>query len=75
MDISQSFNLKNLQLLQGIQVIRRFYGSGFLAGCSGGIQLNVNNKFRIGLNGTYFLGISEGEPNQFYVNSTAGWQF
>lgn len=74
-DITQSFILKNLQLSQGIQVLRRFYGSGLLAGCSGGIQLNVKNKFRIGLNGTYFLGISKDETNQFYVNTTAGWQF
>lgn len=74
-DISQSFILKHLQLSQGIQLVRRFYGSGFLAGSSGGIQLNVKNRFRIGLSGTYFIGISEGEANQFFLNSSAGWQF
>lgn len=74
-DISQTWMLKSIQFTQGIQVIKRFYGSGFLVGGSGGIHFNTKKQFRIGLNGTYYMGVSNSEKNQFYFNSSASWQF
>jgi hypothetical protein len=75
LDLSQSWMMKNMQLSQGIQVVKRFYGSGVLVGGSGGIQFNIKRRFRAGLSGTYYIGVSNGETNQFYLNSSAGWQF
>lgn len=74
-DVNQSFMLKKIQIIQGIQVVKRYYGSGFLVGGSGGLQFNIRKRIRAGFSGTYLVGVSNGERNQFYVNSSAGWQF
>ncbi len=75
MDVSQSFMMKNIQIIQGIQVVKRFYGSGLLAGGSGGIQFSIRNGLRVGFSGAYLIGVSNGEKNQLYINSSAEWQF
>jgi len=74
-DLSQSFTLKKVQLTQGVQVVKRFFGQGLLLGGTGGIQFQLGKGFRASLGGTYFIGLSRTEKNQFYMNTTASWQF
>lgn len=74
-DANQSFIHKTMQISQGFQLVRRFYGSGFLVGGSGGIQIRIKNALRASLGGTYLIGISNGEKNQFYMNFNTSWQF
>jgi hypothetical protein len=75
LDISQSWRMKSLQFTQGVQAVKRFYGSGFLIGGSGGFQFYLKGGLRAGLSGTYYIGVSQGETNQFYLNTSVGWQF
>jgi hypothetical protein len=74
-DLSQSFLLKKVQLTQGVQLLRRFYGQGLLLGGTGGIQFQLGKGLRASLGGTYFVGLSNAEKNQFYMNSTVSCQF
>lgn len=73
-DMDQSFRIHNLYLSHGAQILRRHYGLGYLVGVSGGIQWVSRKNLKFGFDGTYYWSLSE-EPNQFYLNSTASWQF
>ena len=73
-DISQTFIRKHIQLKQGIQVIKRFYGSGLLVGGSAGIEQTFQSKLRIGLGGMYLFDVFGMEKNQFYCNASISWQ-
>lgn len=75
-EFSQSFILsKSFQLTQGIHLIRRYHDQNLLTGGSIAIQLSTKGHLRLALGGMYFSNLTTRHTHEYYLTSSASWQF
>jgi hypothetical protein len=74
-DVSQTFFMKKIQLSQGVQIVKHVYDKGLFAGGSAAIKMQGTQRLKFGLSMTYLFSLNAGLKNQYFLNSTASWQF
>lgn len=74
-EASQTFSLRLVQITQGIQMVKRFYQKGTLAGGNISIQLNNFRRIQVGAGLSYLHPLSNGNKEQLFINTSAAWRF